>query len=150
MMDFNRPCLPPCAIETSSEHQCRSKYVCLAMTIRVQVPFQWRPAAPVRPAPAPFAKIYLLMPEPVSKNPAPPVSPSAPLSFEAGLLQLEGIVKEMESGELPLERAIELFENGMKLSDACRKQLEEAETRVEILMKRAGEVTPQPFRTDKT
>ena len=83
------------------------------------------------------------MPEPVVKNPA------APLSFEAGLQQLESIVKEMESGELPLERAIELFENGMKLSDACRKQLEEAETRVEILMKRAGEVTPQPFRSEK-
>ena len=83
------------------------------------------------------------MPEPVLKN------PTAPLSFEAGLQQLESIVKEMESGELPLERAIELFENGMKLSDACRKQLEEAETRVEILMKRAGEVTPQPFRSEK-
>ena len=72
-----------------------------------------------------------------------------PPSFEEGLQQLEAIVKEMESGELPLERAIELFENGMKLSDACRKQLEEAETRVEILMKRAGEVTPQPFRSEK-
>lgn len=73
----------------------------------------------------------------------------APLSFEDGLRQLEAIVKEMESGELPLERAVELFERGMKLSDACRKQLEEAETRVEILMRRAGEVQPQPFRSDK-
>jgi exodeoxyribonuclease VII small subunit len=73
----------------------------------------------------------------------------APLSFESGLQQLEAIVKEMESGDLPLERALELFERGMKLSDACRKQLEEAETRVEILMKRAGEMQPQPFRTDK-
>ena len=72
-----------------------------------------------------------------------------PLSFEAGLEQLENIVKEMESGELPLERALELFENGMKLSEACRKQLEEAETRVEILTRRAGEMQPQPFRTDK-
>ena len=74
-------------------------------------------------------------------------------SFETGLQQLELIVKEMESGELPLERALELFERGMKLSDACRKQLEEAETRVEVLMRRAGsaagEVQPQPFRTDK-
>ena len=74
----------------------------------------------------------------------------APLSFEAGLHQLEAIVKEMESGELPLERALELFERGTKLSDACRKQLEDAETRVEILMKRAGEVQPQPFRNDKS
>jgi exodeoxyribonuclease VII small subunit len=73
----------------------------------------------------------------------------APLNFEAGLQQLEGIVKEMESGDLPLERALELFEKGMKLSEACRKQLEEAETRVELLIKRAGEVTPEPFFPDK-
>ena len=72
-----------------------------------------------------------------------------PVTFEAGLQQLEGIVKEMESGELPLERALELFEQGMKLSEACRKQLEEAETRVEILTQRAGEMQPQPFGTDK-
>ncbi len=73
----------------------------------------------------------------------------APLSFEAGLQQLETIVKEMESGELPLERALELFERGMKLSEACRKQLEEAETRVEVLMRRGGEMQAQPFRNDK-
>ncbi|HML18726.1 MAG TPA: exodeoxyribonuclease VII small subunit [Bryobacteraceae bacterium] len=73
----------------------------------------------------------------------------APLSFETGLQQLEAIVKEMESGELPLERALELFERGMKLSEACRKQLEEAETRVEVLMRRAGEMQPQTFRNDK-
>jgi exodeoxyribonuclease VII small subunit len=74
----------------------------------------------------------------------------APLSFEEGLQQLESIVKEMESGELPLERALDLFERGMKLSEACRKQLEDAETRVEILTRRAGEMQPQPFRTDKS
>ena len=84
--------------------------------------------------------------------PAPPKQPAhseAPQSFEAGLEELEKIVKDMESGDLPLERALELFERGMKLSDTCRKQLEEAETRVEILMKRAGDVQPQPFKTDK-
>jgi exodeoxyribonuclease VII small subunit len=69
----------------------------------------------------------------------------APLSFETGLQQLESIVKEMETGDLPLERALELFEKGMKLSEACRKQLEDAETRVETLIRRAGEVTPEPF-----
>ena len=72
-----------------------------------------------------------------------------PPTFEAGLQELESIVKEMETGELPLERAIALFEQGMKLSDACRKQLEEAETRVEVLMKRAGEVHPEPLRSNK-
>jgi exodeoxyribonuclease VII small subunit len=73
----------------------------------------------------------------------------APLSFETGLQQLEAIVKEMESGELPLERALELFERGMKLSETCRKQLGDAETRVEVLMRRAGEMQAQPFRSDK-
>jgi exodeoxyribonuclease VII small subunit len=80
------------------------------------------------------------MPEPPSE---------APFTFEAGLQQLEAIVKEMESGELPLERALELFERGTKLSEVCRKQLEDAETRIEILTRRAGEVQAQPFRNDK-
>ena len=70
-------------------------------------------------------------------------------TFETGLQQLEAIVKEMEGGDLPLERALELFERGMKLSEACRKQLEEAETRIEILMRRAGEIQPQPFGNEK-
>jgi exodeoxyribonuclease VII small subunit len=77
-----------------------------------------------------------------------PNSSAAPLTFEAGLRELETIVKEMETGELPLERAIALFEQGMKLSDACRKQLEEAETRVEILTRRAGEIQAQPFKNN--
>jgi exodeoxyribonuclease VII small subunit len=74
----------------------------------------------------------------------------APQSFEAGLQLLEAIVKEMESGELPLERALELFERGVKLSETCRKQLEDAESRVEILMRRAGEMQPQPFGDAKS
>lgn len=78
-------------------------------------------------------------------QPKEPAQPAKPPSFEAGLEELEKIVKDMESGDLPLEKALELFERGMKLSDTCRKQLEEAETRVEILMKRAGEVQAQPF-----
>jgi exodeoxyribonuclease VII small subunit len=51
----------------------------------------------------------------------------------------------MESGELPLERALELFEKGMELIAQCRKQLEEAETRVEILVRKGDRVTPEPF-----
>lgn len=83
-----------------------------------------------------------------SKSASPAVEPALP--FEAGLQQLETIVKEMESGELPLERALELFERGMKLSETCRKQLQEAETRVEILMKRAGQMQPEPFGDGKS
>ncbi|HLH44703.1 MAG TPA: exodeoxyribonuclease VII small subunit [Bryobacteraceae bacterium] len=83
------------------------------------------------------------------EQPAANAGSAAPFSFEAGLEQLEAIVKEMESGDLPLERALELFERGAKLSEACRKQLEEAETRIEILTRRAGEMQPQPFPNAK-
>ena len=69
--------------------------------------------------------------------------------FEAGLQELEQIVKEMEGGDLPLERALELFEKGMKVSETCRKQLEEAESRVEILVRKGDRVQPEPFRPDK-
>jgi exodeoxyribonuclease VII small subunit len=79
----------------------------------------------------------------------PEENPAPTLTFEAGLQQLETIVKEMENGDLPLERAIELFETGMKLSESCRKQIEAAETRVDILMRRAGEMQPMPFQSDK-
>jgi len=78
------------------------------------------------------------------------VQPDAPQSFEAGLQMLENIVKEMESGDLLLERALELFERGVKLSETCRKQLEAAESRVEILIRRAGEMQPQPFGDPKS
>jgi exodeoxyribonuclease VII small subunit len=84
-----------------------------------------------------------------TSEPTPKPTPNPPPTFEAGLQQLESIVKEMETGELPLERAIALFEEGMKLSETCRKQLEEAETRVEILTRRAGEVQTQPFKTNE-
>jgi exodeoxyribonuclease VII small subunit len=70
-------------------------------------------------------------------------------SFEAGLQELEQIVKEMESSELPLERALELFEKGMQLSESCRKQLQEAETRVEILVRKGDKVHPEPFRSER-
>jgi exodeoxyribonuclease VII small subunit len=70
-------------------------------------------------------------------------------TFEACLEQLEKVVKELESGDLPLERSLELFEKGMQLSETCRRQLEDAETRVEILLKKEGKVQPEPFRVDK-
>jgi exodeoxyribonuclease VII small subunit len=61
------------------------------------------------------------------------------------LEQLETIVKEMESGDLPLDRTLQLFEDGMRLSEACRKQLEDAETRVEVLTRKGDTITPEPF-----
>jgi exodeoxyribonuclease VII small subunit len=71
--------------------------------------------------------------------------PKNDLTFEKGLERLEKIVQELEKGDLPLERSLELFEEGMKLSGNCRKQLEEAENKVEILVKRAGKIIAEPF-----
>jgi exodeoxyribonuclease VII small subunit len=84
---------------------------------------------------------------------APVASPGlepTPKTFEVCLDQLEEVVKELEAGDLSLERSLELFERGMGLSDTCRKQLEEAETRVEILIRNAGKLTAEPFRPEKS
>ncbi len=71
---------------------------------------------------------------------------SKPTDFEAALKELEGIVEQLENGDLPLERALELFERGVKLSRECQKRLEEAERKVEILVKNAsGDYEIQPF-----
>jgi exodeoxyribonuclease VII small subunit len=70
-------------------------------------------------------------------------------SFEASLAELERVVKELESGDLPLERALSLFEKGIALADKSRKQLEEAETRVEILLKKNNKVQAEPFDAEK-
>ncbi len=72
-----------------------------------------------------------------------------PLSFEAALDELEQVVRQLESGDLPLEESLRIFERGTALSASCRKQLEEAETRVEILMKKDGKIEPEPFPARK-
>jgi exodeoxyribonuclease VII small subunit len=79
-----------------------------------------------------------------------PEEPGHPVeSFEASLNELEKVVKELEAGDLPLERSLELFEKGMALSETCRKQLENAETRVEMLIRKDGKIQPEPFRPEK-
>ncbi|MBI1898903.1 MAG: exodeoxyribonuclease VII small subunit [Acidobacteria bacterium] len=70
-------------------------------------------------------------------------------SFEQGLQELEAVVKELESGDLPLERALELFEKGMQIRETCRKQLDDAETRVEVLIRKGNQVQPEPFKPGK-
>jgi len=76
-------------------------------------------------------------------------APQKPESFENALDRLEKIVKELENGDLPLERSIELFEAGMQLSETCRKQLSDAESRVEVLLKRQGKVQAVPFELEE-
>ena len=69
--------------------------------------------------------------------------------FESALKKLEEIVKKLESGELSLDSALELFEEGIKLSRFCHTKLEQAERRVEILLKN-GSAQPRavPFEAE--
>jgi exodeoxyribonuclease VII small subunit len=65
--------------------------------------------------------------------------------FEECIQRLEKIVQELEQGDVPLEKSLTLFEEGMKLSASCRKELEEAEGKVEILLKQNGKIQAEPF-----
>ena len=66
-------------------------------------------------------------------------------NFEECLQRLEKIVHELEKGDVPLEKSLTLFEEGMQLSSACRKELEQAEGKVDILLKRNGKLQAEPF-----
>jgi exodeoxyribonuclease VII small subunit len=70
--------------------------------------------------------------------------------FEAALGRLEEIVQELEGNDVALEQSLKLFEEGVKLSRICNKRLEEAERKVEILLKdKNGCVTAQPFEEEE-
>ena len=72
-----------------------------------------------------------------------------PKSFESSLEELERIVRELEQGELPLEHSLELFEQGVKLSRECQERLNQAERRIEVLMRdNQGRPTVRPFEAD--
>ena len=69
--------------------------------------------------------------------------------FETSLKRLEEIVKKLENGELSLDSALQLFEEGIKLSRFCHTKLEEAERRVEILLKNSsGQPRAVPLQTE--
>ena len=79
-----------------------------------------------------------------------PTKPAKSESFEKNLERLDAIVRQLEDAELPLEKALQLYEEGMKLSEVCHQQLEEAEGRIEILMKKAGKVVAEPFGPEES
>jgi len=67
-------------------------------------------------------------------------------SFEKALKRLEEIVNKLESGDLPLDESLKIFEEGVKLSRFCTKKLDEAERKVEVLLKnKEGKFTTKPF-----
>ena len=65
--------------------------------------------------------------------------------FEECIQRLEKIVQELGQGEVPLEKSLTLFEEGMQLSASCRKELEDAEGKIEILLKQNGKLQAEPF-----
>ena len=115
------------------------------------------PAAPLRPtvlsahSGAGLRKIVNL---PLQKKPKPPDAPDAAdapqkIDFEKSLGRLEEVVRRLEHANLPLDEAMKLFEEGVDLAQKCQKQIEQAEGRVDILLKSAhGKLTPAPFQPD--
>jgi exodeoxyribonuclease VII small subunit len=71
------------------------------------------------------------------------------LDFESCPSRLEEVVRKLESPQLSLDDAMKLFEEGVALSSECQKQLEEAEGKVEILLKKSdGRVVAEPFEPE--
>jgi exodeoxyribonuclease VII small subunit len=83
----------------------------------------------------------------MAKQPKPEQTPEpAPEpTLEHSLDELERVVRQLESADLPLDKSLELFERGMELSARCRRQLTAAETRVEMLIKKGEETEAVPF-----
>ncbi len=72
-----------------------------------------------------------------------------PMDFEAAMRDLEEIVERLEHGDLPLEESLKAFERGIMLTRTCQTALKDAEQKVEILLKKAGEVRVEDFDPDE-
>jgi exodeoxyribonuclease VII small subunit len=70
-------------------------------------------------------------------------------TFEESLKKLETIVDQLEKGDMPLEKSLKLFEEGVGLSAACKEQLDAAEGKVQMLVKqRDGSLKAEPFQNE--
>lgn len=77
-----------------------------------------------------------------------PKKNEAPASFETALTELESIVTRLESGDLPLEDALNQFERGVQLARQGQSTLQQAEQRVQILLSDSEDAPLSPFNTD--
>ena len=68
-----------------------------------------------------------------------------PIDFEKALAELESLVERLERGDVPLDEALRTFERGVALTRQCQARLQAAQQKVEILLKRGGQVEVQPF-----
>ncbi len=67
------------------------------------------------------------------------------VDFEASMTELESLVERLEAGDLPLEESLQAFERGIALTRSCQSALKDAEQKVEILLKKAGQPVIQEF-----
>jgi exodeoxyribonuclease VII small subunit len=70
--------------------------------------------------------------------------------FEEALEKLEEIVRRMEAGEMTLEESLKAFEEGIKLSRLCAKKLDEADRRVDLLLRQEGELVTKSFAGEES
>jgi exodeoxyribonuclease VII small subunit len=71
-------------------------------------------------------------------------------AFEKSLKELEALVAKMEQGNLSLEESLQHFERGIQLTRTCQQALQEAEQKVEILLKKSGQEDIAPFASEDT
>lgn len=71
------------------------------------------------------------------------------LSFEEAMARLEEVVEQLESGDVPLEGSIRLFEEGMRLSRYCGRKLEKLEQQVEMLVQENGEWVKKTVQSEE-
>jgi exodeoxyribonuclease VII small subunit len=91
------------------------------------------------------AHVYRSMAMPTAKAAKDPVP-----DFETAMRDLEELVERLEQGDMPLEESLAAFERGVMLTRACQTALKEAEQKVEILLKKAGEPAVEDFTPDET
>lgn len=67
------------------------------------------------------------------------------MTFETAMERLENVVRALESGEITLDKSLELFEEGVALARVCSARLDEVEAKIEVLLERNGEIVTEPF-----
>ena len=70
------------------------------------------------------------------------------INFEDAMKKLEEIANELEKGELPLDKSVEKFEEGMNLSKKCNKILEESEKKINILIQENGNIVEEEYKKE--
>jgi exodeoxyribonuclease VII small subunit len=86
----------------------------------------------------------------VPAMPTPKAAKEAQPDFESAMRDLEELVDRLEQGDLPLEESLAAFERGVMLTRACQTALKDAEQKVEILLRKAGEPVVEDFTADES